>query len=52
MIETMNNTKNTLGMKFKYIDNHTLSLPEITGTTMNSMFGGIRDGTGERRRCL
>ena len=50
MIQTMNNKENTLGMAFKYIDKNSLSLPENTQTTVNAMFGGVRDGTGERPR--
>ena len=48
MIQTMNNKENTLSMAFKYIDKQSLSLPENTKTTTNAMFGGVRDGTGDR----
>ena len=45
MIQTMNNKENTLSMALKYIDKHSLLLPENTKTTMNAMFGGHRDAS-------
>jgi hypothetical protein len=35
----MNNKENSLSMALKYIDKHSLLLPENTKTTMNAMFG-------------
>ena len=46
MIQTMNNKENTLSMALKYIDKHSLSLPENTQTTMNAMFGVDQDASG------
>ena len=51
MIQMMNNKENTLSIAFKFIDNHSLSLPKITQTPVNAMFGSVRDGAGQRRSC-
>ena len=43
MIQTMNNKENSLSMALKYIDKHSLLLPENTKTKMNAMFVVLAD---------